>query len=52
MRAGNPPYTTVLLVVAALLIGAGAMYIYNEQSKDKFSVQLPGGNEITVEKDE
>ncbi|MEC9343130.1 MAG: hypothetical protein VYD64_04710 [Pseudomonadota bacterium] len=42
---------TVLLIVAALAIGAGGMYIYNEQSKETFSLELPGGGEINVEKD-
>lgn len=47
---GSSPLTVTLLVAAALIIGAGAMYIYNEQNKDAVSLKLPGG-EITVEKE-
>ncbi len=50
--SGSSALKTVLIVIAALVIGAGAMYIYNEQNKESVSLQLPGGNEITVEKSE
>ncbi|MCB1464401.1 MAG: hypothetical protein KDJ90_18745 [Nitratireductor sp.] len=52
MQSGNTRSSlkTVLLVVAALVIGAGGMYIYNERNKESFSVKLPGGNEIKIEK--
>ena len=51
-RPGRSLPSMFLLVVAALIIGAGAMYIYQEQKKETFSMKLPGGSEITVEKDQ
>jgi hypothetical protein len=50
VRTGSSPVTIALLVIAALVIGAGAMYIYNEQNREAVSLKLPGG-EITVEKE-
>lgn len=43
---------TFLLIVAALIIGAGGMYIYNQQNKESVSLELPGGDSITVTKEE
>jgi len=50
VRTGTSPFTMVLLVAAALVIGAGAMYIYNEQNREAVSLKLPGG-EISIEKE-
>ena len=43
---------TFLLIIAALVIGAGGMYIYQQQNQSSVSLELPGGDSLTVTKEE